>query len=99
MKGFAAVAYQATVSNVQKGTVFALLESAAARGYGAVTVNAIAQGGAVLGQAVMAGKAMMDKRWMGVGILSPMVILRCDYSGRYLTSTHNIPSLIIMESS
>ena len=59
--------YQATVGNVQKRTVFALLESAAARDYGAVTVSAIARGVAVLGQAVMAGKAMMDKKVDGSG--------------------------------
>lgn len=62
MKGCAAVTYQVTVSNVQKETVFTLLKSAAARGCDAVTVNAIAQRGAVLEQAVMTDKAMMNKK-------------------------------------
>ncbi|MCJ1283043.1 hypothetical protein MMC26_002370 [Xylographa opegraphella] len=58
----AASAYQATIGNVPKGAIFALLQSAAAGGYWARTVNGIVQGAAFLGSTVMAGKGAIDSK-------------------------------------
>ncbi|MCJ1397288.1 hypothetical protein MMC11_000480 [Xylographa trunciseda] len=58
----AASAYQATIGNIPKGATFALLESAAAGGYGAGIVNGVAQGGVLLESMVMAGKALLDSK-------------------------------------
>ncbi|MCJ1378291.1 hypothetical protein MMC17_001388 [Xylographa soralifera] len=60
--GSAASAFQATVGNVPKGAIFALLESAGAGGYGAGIVNGFAQGGALFGSTVMAGKGVIDSK-------------------------------------
>ncbi|MCJ1387411.1 hypothetical protein MMC18_000254 [Xylographa bjoerkii] len=57
-----ASAYQATLGNVPKGAIFALLQSAGAGGAGLGVVNGVAQKSALLGTTVMAGKAVVDSK-------------------------------------